>query len=207
MKTILFQGDSITDVFRSREFDNNTGMGYARLVHAEVGYNYPEQYVFLNRGMGGHRSVDLYARIKRDILNLKPDIMSILIGVNDVWQEITDSTGVDADRYLQIYSMIIEETKAALPDIKIMILEPFVVQGSATTEHWDCFRSEVELRAKIAKEISEKYGLVFVPLQKKFDELTKKASPEYWVRDGVHPTAMGHHLIKEEWIKAFETLK
>ena len=200
---ILFQGDSITDADRSREKDYKLGCGYPRLVEAELGFLNPAKYEFLNRGISGNRVIDVYARIKKDIINLAPDYMSILIGVNDVWHEVDRQNGVDADKYFKIYSMLIEEVRAALPNIKIMILEPFVLKGEATEENWDVFRPEVEKRAAMAKKIAEAYDLVFVPLQEGFDELEKLAPAVYWLKDGVHPTAKGHEFIKREWLKGF----
>ena len=206
MKTILFQGDSITDAGRSRENDKNMGRGYPTLVKGVLGFEHPGEYQFINRGISGNRVVDLYARIKLDIINLKPDVMSILIGVNDVWHEVSSENGVDAEKYYKIYSMLIEEIKEALPDIKIMILEPFVLKASATQEAWDVFHTEVIKRAEKAKAIAEKYQLTFVPLQDKFDEALKFCSADYWLGDGVHPTTMGHELIKREWLKAYKRL-
>ena len=207
MKTILFQGDSITDAGRSRENDDNFGVGYATLVKGELGYEYPNQHVFYNRGISGNRVTDLYARIKADILNLKPDIMSILIGVNDVWHECKRQNGVDAEKYFKIYSMLIEEIKEELPYTKIMILEPFVLRESATEDYWEEFHAEVLKRAVKAKEIAEKYNLPFISLQDKFDEAAKSAPNNYWLFDGVHPTTAGHELIKREWIKAYEQIR
>ena len=206
MKRILFQGDSITDAGRDREKDYKLGCGYPLLVEAALGLTAPGEYDFLNRGISGNRIVDLYARIKRDLINLAPDVLSILIGVNDVWHEIGSQNGVDAEKYYKIYCMLIEEIRAALPEIKIMILEPFVLNGPATEEHLDEFVSEVALRAQMAKKVAEKYDLTFVPLQEGFDELSKKAPSTYWLRDGVHPTPKGHEYIKTQWLKAFESL-
>lgn len=206
MKKILFQGDSITDAERSRTDLTNLGIGYAFLVAGEIGVDNPCEYEFINRGMGGNRVTDVYARIKRDIINLKPDIMSILIGVNDVWHELELGDGVAAEKFYKIYSMLIEEIQEALPDTKIMILEPFVLKGLETMADWEVFRPEVELRAKKSKEIAEKYGLPFIPLQHLFDEAAEKCPTSYWLKDGVHPTAAGHELIKREWIKAFKNL-
>lgn len=100
MKTVLFQGDSITDMYRTSTQDEILGIGYPVLVAAQLGYEYPEKYKFINRGINGSRVVDVYARIKSDIINLKPDILSILIGVNDVWHELGgERNGVDAEKY------------------------------------------------------------------------------------------------------------
>ena len=206
MKTILFQGDSITDCGRSRENDIVLGEGYAELITAALGYEAPGEYNFLNRGIGGNRIVDLYARIKCDFINLKPDVLSILIGVNDVWHEAEWNNGVDNDKFFKIYCMLIEELQEALPDTKIMIMEPFVLKGPATENAWDIFSTEVPRRAQKAKEVADKYGLTFIPLQEKFDKAAEKCGPTYWLRDGVHPTLMGHELIKKAWLEAFGTL-
>ena len=150
-----------------------------------------------------------FTHIKADIINLKPDYMSILIGVNDVWHEFGNHNGVDADKFEKIYGMLIEEIRAALPDIKIMILEPFFLPGSATTETEEKtvgFATEVPKRAEMAKRVAEKYGLPFIPLQAGFDKLAELASPETWLADGVHPTPMGHEFIKREWIRTFKTI-
>lgn len=198
MKTFLFQGDSITDCCRNRDDINSLGMGYPLVVTANVGSLRPQEFKFINKGISGNRIVDVYARIKRDILNLKPDCMSILIGINDVWHELGEKNGVAAPKFEKIYSMLIEEIKEELPEIKIFILEPFVTPGPATDEHIDYFKTETRLRAEAAKRIAEKYALTFIPLQKVFDEAMTKAPASYWTHDGVHPTAEGHGLIARE---------
>ncbi len=204
---ILFQGDSITNAGRSRENSIDLGVGYPHLVKAELGFENPLGFEFFNRGISGNRIVDVYARIKNDIIGLKPDVMSLLIGVNDVWHELGDiPNGVDNEKFYKIYSMLIEEIKEALPNIKIIILEPFVLKGEATKDNWDWFYNEVPKRAAMAKKVAEENGLPFVELQNKFDEAEKKTPADYWLADGVHPTAMGHELIKREWINAFKLL-
>ena len=212
-KIILFQGDSITDCGRKADFGRNLGRGYATLVGAALGAAEPYQYRIGNRGIGGNRIVDLYARMKVDMINLKPDYMSILIGINDVWHELDSKNGVDAAKFEMVYDLMVSELKAALPDLKIMIMEPFVLPGSGTTseetpERYPEFRSETILRAQAAKRIAEKHGLVFVPLQEVFDKANADApTPDYWLVDGVHPTAAGHELIKQAWLKGFEQLR
>ncbi len=212
MKKILFQGDSITDCRRERTDESyklfyGLGSGYPNIVSGELGIKYPGEYEFINRGIGGNRITDLYARIKGDILNLKPDYMSILIGVNDVWHEVTRADGVSAERYERIYDMLISEILTELPKIKIIIIEPFVLKGTATEEHWEYFYSEVVKRGQAAKRIAEKYNLKFVSLQNKFDEANSIVSEPYWTLEGVHPTVNGHRLIANEWLKAFEDVK
>ena len=129
---ILFQGDSITDVSRNRENDVYASHGYATMVKGRLGFENPGRYEFFNRGVSGNRIVDLYARIKRDLISLKPDVLSILIGVNDVWHEYSHQNGVDAKKFERVYDLLLEEVKEALPNVRILILEPFVLPGTAT---------------------------------------------------------------------------
>ena len=208
-KLILFQGDSVTDARRSREDDHFSGSGYPTLIQAELGFSEPGRYEFVNRGVGGNRIVDLYARIKVDLINLKPDILSILIGINDVWHEVSFNNGVSASKFEKVYDLMLSEIKEALPDVRIFILEPFVLPGTATEnteecpDRWGYFCRETPLRAEASKRIAKKYDATYIPLQHPFDEACRLAEPSYWLFDGVHPTAMGHELIAREWIKAF----
>lgn len=208
-KVILFQGDSITDAGRNYQDGASLGLGYPYLVAAQLGCEHPDEYTFWNRGISGNRIVDVYARIKADILNLKPDYMSILIGVNDVWHELDAKNGVSDEKFEKIYSMLIEEILEELPDIKITIIEPFVLEASATTsteadpQRWNTFRSCVRGKAAIAKKVAQKYNLGFMELQEKFDKLCESAPASYWLADGVHPTVYGHSFMKDEWLKKF----
>lgn len=216
MKKILFQGDSITDAGREREWIYSWGKSYPFLVEAELGYEKPTEYEYINRGISGNRIVDLYARMKEDIVNLKPDYISFLIGVNDVWHEFGNHRGVDAEKYEKIYTMLIEEIKEALPKVKIMILEPFCLRATATEnteeepDKWNIFSSEVRKRAEKAKKVAEKFDLPFVTLQDKFDKVSELTADtvgnSYLLWDGVHPTPKGHEVIKREWMKAFEKM-
>ncbi|MBO5837527.1 MAG: SGNH/GDSL hydrolase family protein [Oscillospiraceae bacterium] len=213
MKTILFQGDSITDVGRNRERNDMLGWGYPRLVEAQLGFDHPGVYNFQNRGIGGNRILDLYARIVKDILNIAPDYLSILIGVNDIWHGLDDANGTGIQRFEKVYDMLLTELQEELPDTKIMIMEPFVLRGPATDnredqpDRWELFSSGVYQVAAIVKGLAEKHGVKFIPLQKKFNEAEKLAPATYWLFDGVHPSAKGHELIKRQWLKAFNEIK
>ena len=204
MKTILFQGDSITDVDRSRNNDRMLGHGYPTVVAAMLGQKYPGAYKFINKGISGNRIVDVYARIRRDILNLEPDVMSLLIGVNDVWHDF-ENNGVDAEKFEKIYDMLVEELLEKRPEMKIIVMEPFVLHGGATNGCYDdFFRPEVELRAAASRRVAERHGLIFLPLQEMFDKAYPTQPEGYWLSDGVHPSVEGHGLITCAWIKCFE---
>ena len=141
MKIILF-GDSITDMGRDRSLSfagNAFGCGYSARIAGDLYCKDSAKYTVLNRGISGNRSVDLYARLKEDVWNAKPDLISILIGVNDVWHEIAYEKGVDLARFVKVYRAIIEETREKFPEIKFMLMEPFVLKGSATQEKFTEF--------------------------------------------------------------------
>ena len=207
MTRILFQGDSITDCGRSRDNDGFKGTGYPLRITGELNFEHPGEYEFINRAISGNRIVDLYARIKADFINLKPDVLSIHIGINDVWHEVEMQNGVDAEKFEKIYDMLLSEIKEALPDIKIILLGAFVTKGRATEKAWDYFETEAKKRAESAKRIAEKHGCVFVDLQSEFDKATQRHPEPYWTNEGVHPTEAGHELIKRAWMKAFEEIK
>lgn len=208
-KTILFQGDSITDCSRNGDYLFKIGAGYANAVTAELGLKFPQEYEFINRGISGNRIVDLYARLKSDFINLKPDIASIYIGVNDAWHEIGSQNGVDTPKFEKIYDMMIQEIYDALPNIKLILISPFVLEGSATCnteespDRLERFVTDVAEKADAVKRIAKKYNLPLIELQPAFDEACKVAGPDYWTVDGVHPTPFGHAIIKNLWIQEF----
>ena len=206
MMRILFQGDSVTDTGRNKEDGTSLGMGYPALVASQLGFDYPNEYEFVNRGISGNRVSDLLARFKRDMINEKPDVMSILVGVNDAWWEVVEQTGTKEALFESIYDLLIQELKAALPGLRIMIMEPFILKGKATGEDFEEVRAEVALRGAAARRVAEKHGLEFIALQEKFHEALQLAPEHYWLRDGVHPTAAGHELIAREWIKQFQKM-
>lgn len=206
MRTILMQGDSITDFGRDRSNTRSyeRGHGYATMTAGQIMASHPGQYDVINRGVSGDRIVDLFARIKADFINLKPDYLTILIGVNDVWHDLEWSNGVSSEKFYQVYSMLIDELLEALPNLKIYLLEPFVLPGSATNAMWADFQREVSLRARSVRRIAEERSLTFIPLQAMFDECCTQCPADYWLFDGVHPTAAGHAMITRALLAALE---
>ena len=213
MKTILFQGDSITDAQRIKEDPDHMGSGYAIMVAGELGLCEPGKYRFINRGVSGNKSTDVLARMKEDIIDIKPDYMSLMIGVNDVWHELDLHCGCDEAAYAESLTKIVEGTLNACPGVKIIMLEPYILEEYNTRatedfpDKWEKFKSEVAKRSAIAREISEKYSLKFVSLQDILDKACEATGVAYWASDGVHPTPMGHCLIAREWIKAFKEIE
>ena len=205
MKRILFQGDSITDAGRNREVlpESNAGYGagYPALVAARIfGDHLGNEYNIINRGISGNRVVDLYARWKIDCLNLNPDVLSILIGVNDTWHEKSaNRNGVEVPRYKQIYDMLLEWTVTALPNIKLVLMEPFVLETGAVSADW---LPEIAERGAVVKELAEKYNAIFIPCQQIISDAAALAgADELILRDGVHPSVMGHQVLADAWLK------
>lgn len=216
-------GDSLTDGGRNHNVTEPNialGSGYANIAAADIAFRNPGKFAFYNRGVGGQGIKNMYARIREDVIAIKPDYMSILASVNDAWFDlggkglpIIDNKKA-MERFERTYSMFIEETLDSLPDIKIMILEPFTLDAKKTpygeegawAETYDIFRKGVEEKALVSRKIAEKYNFPFVPLQAKFDAVHDPEIPCMWLWDGVHPTCLGAHLIAQEWIKGFESM-
>ena len=219
MKTILFQGDSITDCGRSRDaVIANTqhaaafGVGYPFTVASRLALDCPGEYTYINRGISGNRIVDVYARIKADILNLRPDYMSILIGINDVWHEVAYKNGVDTPKFERIYRMLLDEIYEALPDIKILLFTPFVLEGSATVdpqnpEKWETFRTGAAERAEAVMRIAADYPVGLSVTQPLFDAAAATVPAAQVTKDGVHPSLAGNEILAREFIRWFDTVK
>lgn len=198
----LFQGDSITDCGRGDHKNPcATGAGYVRLLEAEL--TAMGECEVMNTGVTGDKVTNLLVRWKQDCLNLEPDVLTILIGVNDVWNEVSRHYGVDAALYEEVYRILLRETRAALPATRIILMGSYVTHGYVTDPEWDTFQREVGLRREITHRLAEEFGLEYVDLQQAFDEAQQKYPAQHWSWDGVHPTAAGHWVIARAWKKVF----
>ena len=196
-KIIVFQGDSITDCGRNRENDG-LGLGYANMVTGSLMAAEPYRYKCHNRGISGNRVVDLYSRWKIDALNLNPDLLSIFIGVNDLWHEKMRRNGVEPVRFERIYRMLLEWTLEVLPEVKLILIEPYVLPCGSVEESWI---PEIAEYQKIVRRLADEFKTGFVPTQEIFNTAAKTApSMEYLTADGVHPTPAGHQLLADAWL-------
>ena len=204
-QTILFQGDSITDARRSRN-DAETpnlqlgmGGGYAWMTAAAL-LTAPQgdSLTIFNRGISGNKVHQLAERWEKDCLEIKPDVLSILIGVNDIWHHLSGRYDGTVETYENDYRALLERTRKALPEVKLVICEPFVLRCGAVNDSW--FPLFDQFRA-VAKKLAEETKSVFVPYQTMFDAAVKYAPPEHWAGDGVHPTPNGASLMAAEWIR------
>ncbi|MBQ8954894.1 MAG: SGNH/GDSL hydrolase family protein [Clostridia bacterium] len=202
-KLILFQGDSITDGNRYKdkasEWDLNHQIGHAYpyVIAATLGARHPERgYVFKNRGVSGNQIAQLFGRWKADTLLLRPDVLSVLIGVNDQGE-----TGSDPERYERIYRALLDEALQVNPAMRFVLMEPFILPVGEWAEGWAEKYAKMRRYQAAAARVAGDYGAVFVPLQQKFLALAEAYGAAYWIWDGVHPTEAGHGVIAFEWME------
>lgn len=197
--TILFQGDSITDCGRDR-INDTLGHGYPYLIASVMGAMYPKLNLkFINRGISGNRTKDLCARWEKDCLDIKPDILSVLIGINDTWRRFDKNEPTAANEYYDNYKEIIKKTRDCLGDIPIIIMEPFLLPYPADRIAW---REDLDLKIQKARQIAFEFNCSYIPLDGIFSQNSMKTEPKYWAADGVHPTLYGHALIARHWMDA-----
>ena len=196
---ILFQGDSITDGNRGRSADPNhiLGHGYVFIIAARHGAAFPQARLeFMNRGVSGNTVLDLVKRWQKDTLELKPDVLSILIGVNDSGRH------VPLDRYEQVYDKLLSDARAANPKIKLVLCEPFVVNHRAAAPPNGCPNADVVKRQEIVARLAAKYGAALVHFQQALDEACHRAPASHWIWDDIHPTYSGHQILADAWERA-----
>lgn len=202
---ILFQGDSITDAGREKvkELANNPqsfGSGYAFLAaSALLSANPGKNLTIYNRGISGNKVFQLADRWQKDCLDLKPNVLSILIGINDYWHKRNGQYNGTIEIYENDYRALLKRTKEALPDIKLVICQPFAVtKTKAVDETWI---TPVKEYQTVAKKLAAEFDTLWVPFQEVFDEAVKHAPSTYWTGDGVHPGMPGAQLMAEAWLK------
>ena len=201
---ILFQGDSITDAGRNKNDQkaNNGGSfggGYALMAAATLLADYPELSLSIyNRGISGNKVYQLIDRWKADCLELKPSVLSILIGVNDYWHKRSGTYDGTVSIYESDFNDLLKTTTEALPNCKIVICEPFSVDGgTAIGENW---QKEFESYRVAAKKMSDKFKTLFIPFHSIFREALNYAPAAYWSPDGVHPSMAGAQLMAKAWV-------
>ncbi len=203
---ILFQGDSITDAGRDKVKEEanspgSFGMGYAYLAAANLLNTMASvQPVIYNRGISGNKVFQLAERWQKDCLDLKPKVLSILVGVNDFWHTLDFNYDGTVQKYEEDYRKLLSGTKKLFPEIQLVICEPFAVLGvKAVTEKWYPAFNGYRVSAK---KLAEEFDATFIPFQAIFDEAQKYAPGKYWTGDGVHPSMAGCSLMAEAWLKA-----
>lgn len=213
-KLILFQGDSVTDCYRLREdvdtwnLHHRLGTGYAGISASELMYKYPEKGLsFVNKGISGNHIRDLYARMHEHIINIEPDILSILIGINEVWSKMNENTGtVEPQRFETIYRLMLDEIQEKLPKTKIILIEPFLVNNPSLKGGYDAWLAYAKPLQEVVAKVAKEYNCSYIPMQEEFNRLAEIAPMNHWIWDGIHPTEAGHYAMSRLWVKTAEAL-
>jgi lysophospholipase L1-like esterase len=203
---ILFQGDSITDAGRDKNSKTpNTsqmmGGGYVIQAAGELLFKHAgKNLTIYNKGISGNKVYQLAERWDADCIELKPNVLSILIGVNDFWHTQSTTYQGTVKTYEDDYRALLKRTFAALPNVKLIIGEPFAVTGINAVD--DSWYPEFNKYREVAKKLADEFKAVFIPYQNVFDEAQKRAPGVYWTNDGVHASLAGAKLMAHAWIEA-----
>lgn len=212
MKTILFQGDSITDANRDREGidqDNTLGQGYVRLLAARILCDFPGTKI-INTAHSGDRISDLYGRWIEDTLNIEFDWLSLLCGINDIGFELRLHRGADAEKFEFIYDRMLLEVKQHRPNARIVLCEPFLFKlrpeevGESDLDiirDWEVWEGHMKERQKIVRKLSDKYQTILVQSGAMFEKASHEMPGSYWSVDGIHLTLAGNEMLAREWYK------
>ena len=207
---ILFQGDSITDGNRFKdkdlEWDKNHQIGhsYAYIVSGVLSLKNPDKnYHFINRGISGNKAGDLLFRWKEDCLKIEPDLLIVLVGINDIF--FTEN-GFSPKVFLENYRNLLLQAKENKSTLKIVLLEPFAYLETPLAKMYNVKNSDMEIAQKIVMDLANEFNAEFVPLQSDFTERENNPNYEYWIWDGIHPTEAGHALIAQKVIKTLERI-
>jgi lysophospholipase L1-like esterase len=202
---LLFAGDSITDMKWGRnEKDRNHYLGhsYVFLIASRLGVDMPDAALeIFNRGISGNKVGDLRQRWQKDAIEMKPDILSILIGVNDISRG--GGNPVALEKWEEDYRYLLDTSRRANPDLRIVLMDPFVLRVTRLDkdETWTHWRGEIDKLGAIVARLAADYDAVHIPLQEIFDAAAESAGPSHWIWDGVHPLPQGHELIARNWIE------
>lgn len=193
---LLFQGDSITDCFRTREDTNYIGLGYPKYAVALLKEKYPEvEFEFVNRGVGGNQTMHLINRLQEDLVDINPDIVSILIGINDVWHHTEGKNWLPDDvfeeRYRTILDTIKEKTHA-----KLMMMEPFLIPVPDKL----FFREDLAPKIEIIRKLAREYADVYLPTDGLLASAFIGDEPTSFSNDGVHPNDKGSEFIGKLYV-------
>ena len=204
---ILFQGDSITDASRNREDYHHLGYGYPKYAAAKLKAKMPStDFEFIDLGISGHKVEDLKNRWQSDCVDIAPNLMSILIGVNDTWHHAGDKSWIPNEVFEADYRYLLEEAKK-IPGIKIIMMEPFLLPA----EDKEFFREDLDPKIQIIRKLAKEYADAYIPLDgilaARSVNIEDKASMSM-SGDGVHPSETTADFIGGLWAEAaFELLK
>ena len=202
--TLVFQGDSITDAGRDKRNYHDMGRGYPLYASRQLAEANPDvEFEFINFGISGNRTSQLFDRLYEDALVFEPDVISILIGVNDVWHRFGGHKIATTDAQLELnYRCILERIRRET-NAKIVMLTPFLLDK----EPFEGMREDVIRAQAIVKRLAEEFADVYIPLDEHFEEALKtQPEPMYYSGDGVHPNDNGRMFIGKLYADAVDPI-
>lgn len=201
MRTVLFTGDSITDA--GQQFDPTRngpgaglGAGYVRRI-AELAAAHADDMTIVNTGISGHRTTDLLARWDADVIDRRPDILTILVGVNDMWRRYDAGTPMSGAAFEANYSTLLDRARTELQLQRLVVMEPFLIPLTEEQTRWA--GEDLDEKREISRMLASRFDATFLPLQSIMTDLAERDGPSSAVIDGVHPAAAGHELIAQTW--------
>lgn len=200
-QVVLIQGDSITDCGRNYEDLSLLGQGYAGVIDKMYRLLFPETKVtFINKGISGNRVKDLLERYDADFKMIRPDFISILIGINDTWRRYDSNDPTSTESFEKTYRELLMKIKKDMPECKIMLIEPFVLNSLEDRSTW---REDLDPKIKVVRTLAKEYADYYLPLDGIFAKNeVEQYTCQQMAGDGVHPSALGHGIIAEEYLKA-----
>lgn len=218
---VLFIGDSVTDgnwggggakpSSERNQWDMNHiyGHGFMFLCAAHYMGEYPEcEYQFYNRGISGNTLYDLEKRWKEDVIDMNPDVLSILVGINDVHKYLKsgDKKPFDFIAWEATYRDLLDKARSNNPKLKLLIASPFVAPTGRLQDDtvFNDYNEKVQRCITIVQKIAQDYQAIYLPYQELFNQLLKKnptSQNTYWIWDGIHPTPAGHQRMADVWIE------
>ena len=202
---IVFQGDSITDAGRDKRNYHHMGNGYPKYASALIAENYPDiDFEFINFGISGNRTCQLFDRLYTDGLAFEPDIISILIGINDIWHRHGGGKIATTDAQIELnYRSILERIRRE-SNAKILILSPYLLKREAADA--EAFAKDLETVLPIVRKLAAEFADVYIPLDEHFAVAEPLAEPFFYSNDGVHPNANGAEFIGKLYAEAIKPL-
>jgi acyl-CoA thioesterase I len=195
---VLLIGDSITDAGRDRSDGASLGAGYAYLAAARFSADHPGHGItFLNRGIGGDRVCDLKARWQADCLDLRPGLVSIMIGINDTWRRYDGGEVTSTEDYERDYRGLLTQVRDQL-GADLLLMEPFVVPVSEDQWAW---REDLDPRIAVVRRLAAEFGATLLATDGLFAEAAAASTAADWAYDGVHLTPAGNALLAEAWLR------
>ncbi len=200
MLKILFQGDSVTDCGRDRDCETSLGTGYASKVALVCDTLFPEkQLQFVNRGVSGDRVCNLLERYEEDFLKVQPDVVSILIGINNTWRRYDANDGTELEKFRAEYELLLSKIKKDMPNTKIIIIEPFLMNSVEERMLW---REDLNPKIMAIRELARTYADAYIALDGILQQYVIDGYSDGEIaEDAVHPSDLGHSFMARAYIQ------